>query len=143
MTYAEKLKDPRWQKRRLRILERDDFTCQFCFDSESTLHVHHLWYENGDPWDTSDDSLITLCEECHEMETRSRKEADESLLEACRRLGVSTWHIGELARAIRSLDHPNDWEWSAVCLGISTPELREINKDYLAAKFQKCKKSNG
>lgn len=28
-TYAEKLKDPRWQKRRLEIFERDDWTCQF------------------------------------------------------------------------------------------------------------------
>lgn len=27
MTYAEKLKDPRWQKKRLRILERDAFAC--------------------------------------------------------------------------------------------------------------------
>ncbi len=26
--YASKLKDPRWQKKRLEILQRDDFACQ-------------------------------------------------------------------------------------------------------------------
>ncbi len=27
MTYAEQLKDPRWQKRRLEILQRDEWRC--------------------------------------------------------------------------------------------------------------------
>jgi len=28
LTYSEKLKDPRWQKKRLEILSRDNFTCE-------------------------------------------------------------------------------------------------------------------
>lgn len=32
MTYSQKLRDPRWQKKRLEILERDSFTCQHCHD---------------------------------------------------------------------------------------------------------------
>lgn len=69
-TYAEKLKDPKWQKRRLDILSRDGFTCQTCRDTETTLHVHHLQYFKGDPWDVEDIYLITLCENCHEEEER-------------------------------------------------------------------------
>lgn len=66
MTYAEKLKDPRWQKKRLRILERDGFKCLYCSDTDKTLHVHHGYYESGkDPWDYEDDTLHTLCEDCH------------------------------------------------------------------------------
>lgn len=30
--YKEKLKDPRWQKKRLQIFERDDWCCQKCGD---------------------------------------------------------------------------------------------------------------
>ena len=67
--YIKKLKDPRWQKKRLNILNRDEFTCQKCFDNESTLNVHHKYYLNGnDPWDYPDEALITLCEECHKEE---------------------------------------------------------------------------
>ena len=67
-TYSEKLKDPRWQKKRLLILERDGWSCQSCGDKESTLNVHHLWYEGNDPWDAPEESLLTLCEPCHVFE---------------------------------------------------------------------------
>ena len=69
MNYSEQLKDPRWQKKRLEILQRDDFTCQVCGDKESTLHVHHKCYTKGKkPWEYEAYSLITLCEECHKDE---------------------------------------------------------------------------
>ena len=35
MGYSEKLKDPRWQKKRLEILERDNFRCQYCGDKNA------------------------------------------------------------------------------------------------------------
>lgn len=65
--YAEKLKDPRWQKKRLEILNRDEFTCQLCLDSDSSLHVHHCRYQWGkSPWEYPDSWLMTVCESCHE-----------------------------------------------------------------------------
>lgn len=68
MTYAEKLKDPRWQKKRLLVLERDGFECVLCGDATSTLHVHHLKY-TANPWESGENDLWTLCENCHrEME---------------------------------------------------------------------------
>lgn len=67
MTYAEKLKDPRWQRKRLEILNRDNFTCLDCEASDKTLHVHHCLYQKGnEPWDAPDSELRTLCEDCHE-----------------------------------------------------------------------------
>lgn len=66
MTYSEKLKDPRWQRKRLEILNRDGFTCCHCGDTESTLNIHHHYYEKKKmPWDYPDGALITLCEHCH------------------------------------------------------------------------------
>jgi hypothetical protein len=67
-TYYEKLKDPRWQKKRLQIMDRDKFSCRYCGNSERTLNVHHLLYEKGaNPWDYESNLLVTLCEKCHEM----------------------------------------------------------------------------
>ena len=69
MTYAQKLKDPRWQKKRLEILERDRFTCIYCGDTKTTLHVHHTLYRKGaDPWEYQHEFLMTLCEDCHNIE---------------------------------------------------------------------------
>ena len=66
--YSEKLKDPRWQKKRLGILDRDDWACQHCGSKDRTLHVHHIKYESHDPWETDDKWLLTLCAECHEYD---------------------------------------------------------------------------
>lgn len=68
-TYSEKLKDPRWQRKRLEILQRDNFECQWCGDKEATLHVHHFYYKkSGNPWDVEDHALVALCESCHSFE---------------------------------------------------------------------------
>lgn len=66
MAYADLLKDPRWQKKRLEILQLDAFRCRVCESTTKTLHVHHLYYIKGnDPWDYPDNALITMCEGCH------------------------------------------------------------------------------
>lgn len=68
-TYSEKLKDPRWQKLRLQVLQRDDFTCQYCGEKTKTLHVHHLCYpKSRNPWDVDDDALLTVCCDCHSID---------------------------------------------------------------------------
>lgn len=75
-TYAEKLKDPRWQRKRLEILQRDDFTCRACGSRDNTLHVHHIRYFRGrNPWDYKEFYLVTLCEGCHEAEEAEIKAA--------------------------------------------------------------------
>lgn len=65
-SYSEKLKDPRWQKKRLEILNRDNFTCLLCSDTETELHINHLQY-SGEPWDAPNDCLETLCKDCHKL----------------------------------------------------------------------------
>ena len=65
--YWQKLKDPRWQRKRLEVMERSDFACEICGDKESTLNVHHKEYFKGrEPWDYLPEQLAVLCEECHE-----------------------------------------------------------------------------
>ena len=75
MDYKEKFKDPRWQKKRLEILERDEWCCRICFDDKSTLNVHHRYYiKNRAPWEYKLCELVTLCEKCHKKETLLKKE---------------------------------------------------------------------
>lgn len=80
--YAAKLRDPRWQRRRLEVLNRDDWTCRKCFGSEDTLHVHHRRYITGrEPWDYPDELLVTLCEMCHATEKEEMEDGIQSLIE--------------------------------------------------------------
>lgn len=75
MTYAEKLKDPRWQKKRLEVLGRDNFTCLMCGDTETELHIHHEYYPNSmNPWDIDIDDLTTYCKHCHSLVEHTKNE---------------------------------------------------------------------
>lgn len=79
-SYIEKLRDPRWQRKRLEIMQRANFACEACESTEKTLNVHHKLYRKGaDPWDYADHELACLCEDCHATETDVRKELDEAL----------------------------------------------------------------
>lgn len=69
MVYKEKLKSPHWQRKRLEILTRDNFTCQICKSTEDNLQIHHRHYLTGrDPWDYPGELLVTLCYKCHKKE---------------------------------------------------------------------------
>lgn len=67
MSYSAKLRDPRWQRKRLQIFERDNFTCCSCHKSDKTLTIHHAVYRKVDPWDYPDYLYQTLCEDCHRI----------------------------------------------------------------------------
>jgi hypothetical protein len=101
MRYSDKLKDPRWQKKRLEILQRDQWMCQKCGDSDSTLHVHHRNYvKDLEPWDYPNDSLITLCEDCHEDEMQSINSGIESLVCAAK-MNFFSGEIVQIAIGLR------------------------------------------
>ncbi len=81
-TYWEKLRDPRWQKKRLQVMERDGFECQECGDKTSTLNVHHKFYRSkADPWDYESEWLVTLCESCHRTVEAGRARLFETIVQ--------------------------------------------------------------
>lgn len=77
--YWKKLQDPRWQRKRLEILNRDNFTCRDCNAVDKQLQIHHCFYEKGDPWDTPDYFLLTLCEDCHPIRQSYEDDARRAL----------------------------------------------------------------
>lgn len=114
ITYAEKLKDPRWQKRRLTILDRDEWHCQMCFDSETMLVVHHRYYTPGaQPWEYPDEALITLCDNCH----RSEHECEgvfKNLKQALSKAGAFTKEAHNLSVVFDGAGLLNEYEWSVL-----------------------------
>jgi len=110
-SYSEKLKDPRWQKKRLEILSRDKWHCMWCGDNLEMLIVHHLWYERGkEPWECPDEALITVCETCHRTEFEERSTIEQELLELLRRTGWSASDVADLDFVIRCSKIPKPWD---------------------------------
>lgn len=72
--YAATLTDPKWQRKRLEIFERDGWKCLQCHATHKTLHVHHHSYKpDTKPWDYPDSNFATLCCDCHEKKSPGRK----------------------------------------------------------------------
>jgi hypothetical protein len=104
-TYSEKLKDPRWQKKRLEILQRDNWTCISCGGAKNTLHVHHKYYTYGnEPWEYSNDVLVTLCEHCHVAE-ESFKEVLYDMPRDLLRAGFDNAQLFQLTAFLQQLRH--------------------------------------
>jgi hypothetical protein len=112
MTYAEKLRDPRWQKKRLEILQRDDWKCQLCGDKSNTLVIHHFFYENNlEPWEYPNKSLITYCENCHESEHAGTIKSLEYLNQSLKKLNFKSYDIGMLENFIKNYMVPPNSFW--------------------------------
>jgi hypothetical protein len=110
-SYSELLRDPRWQKKRLEVLSRDNFTCQHCDETTKTLHVHHCYYERGrKPWEYDAPSLVTLCCDCHEYETATYgmltpDQFAHPLLRQLLDLGLTVGELEELAFNLNTWGH--------------------------------------
>ena len=126
--YSELLRSPLWQKKRLKILERDGFTCQHCGSRERELQVHHRVYHKGaKPWEYDDSELITLCNQCHEVETEVKNQHYQEFMYICdlsRKIGLSELFIEQLfAVVISSLE--------SICAN----SYRELHRNILFEAF--------
>lgn len=84
--YKELLKDGRWQRKRLEIMQRDGFICREC-GTTSDLNVHHTRYIKGrKPWEYDDDDLVTLCGSCHKRTHDNIKDKERAIEEYIERM---------------------------------------------------------
>ena len=64
--FADQYDDPRWQKKRLEILKRENYICQHCKKQKNELRAHHTYYNyNKKIWEYENESLLCLCQRCH------------------------------------------------------------------------------
>ena len=86
-SYSDLLQNALWQKKRLEIMQRDNFSCVKCgrgINDGTMLNVHHkIYYPNRKPWEYEDNCLETLCVDCHKNEHAIplKKEKDFSCAE--------------------------------------------------------------
>lgn len=120
--------DPRWQKVRLEIMERDSFQCQSCGSKEKPLHVHHRAYDKGKRiWQAKSEDLVTLCEECHEsveqMVRDVRSIGDKiAFLEESGICGFSI--IERVVDIVNTAAKKNVWAYdSLACIDTTTTDL--------------------
>jgi hypothetical protein len=103
-TYLEKFLDPRWQQMRLRVFERDKWTCRCCKKTNNTLNAHHPVYrpDAEGPWDYDLDELVTLCAECHTNEHIGLEASKANVLLKLVKMGF--WNSYELDALCDVLD---------------------------------------
>ena len=91
-TYAERLLDPRWQQLRLRVFERDNWTCRNCGNKNRTLNAHHVHYHPlaEGPWDYDPETIITLCADCHSDEHSGLEASKANVILALAKKGYVT-----------------------------------------------------
>lgn len=78
--YMKLYKHPKWQMKRLEVLNYYGTECSSCGDTEKTLHVHHRRYERGKkPWEYEIDNFNVLCETCHEFYHRDKRELQRQI----------------------------------------------------------------
>jgi hypothetical protein len=126
--YLAKLKDPRWQKKRLEVFERDEWTCQSCFNRKSTLVIHHkLYLTHKNPWDYPDELLITLCEDCHQSETLNIPTVESNIMYQLKSKFLS-WGLHELYDGFYKLEllHNQDIVAGAYGLALANADIQKL-----------------
>jgi cytochrome c553 len=151
--YMAKLRDPRWQKVRLDVFNRDGWTCQDCRSKEKTLNVHHLYYTDGaEPWEYPLSAFLTLCHECHEAETIAMRASERGVTRAMKVFGLRANDIGLLMDAFEQTNAPppspslmlaiyhliSEKEYRDLCLALWSERDRENSRRNWEA-FQKFK----
>lgn len=120
-TYREALLDPRWQKMRLKVYERDGFQCRICGSLDKTLHAHHAYYAKSSegPWDYDESAIITLCSSCHKKEGEELACARESLFASLCQVGFQTASdLNQLSEALCSKWPLTEYEKRLLAHGI-------------------------
>lgn len=68
-SYSKYLKSKKWNKKRKKVFERDDYSCQHCHNTKN-LECHHITYKRVKKESLSD--LLTLCYKCHKEVHRKK-----------------------------------------------------------------------
>lgn len=80
-SYAEQLKDVRWQRKRLELQEARGWKCERCEASgNDQLHIHHRFYSRSlMAWEYPPWGYQALCAACHEAVQAKLESIHESV----------------------------------------------------------------
>ena len=116
-TYAQKLRDPRWEEFRQRAFGYHGNACVTCGGEDKERgdhhHIHHKrYFKDREPWEYDMDDVTVLCRECHEdihrCETKWR-----NMIRA-----MPSWLVLEfdsMAEAFLEMDPEEYVQWASYC----------------------------
>lgn len=134
-SYSEKLQDPRWQRKRLEIMDRDGYKCRECQSTEKTQTVRHAYYKKGcEPWEYPNESLQTVCMDCH----KKRDEAEHRLLRV-----VAESRMDEIIRFCDFCDSISEFDENNGPLGTVKNWAKEHKDQYEADLLVEFKLAHG
>lgn len=133
-TYWEKLQDPRWQKKRLEVLESFNWECYGCKTKGDKLNVHHFWYETGkDPWDYENECYVAVCDKCHEVSHEAMVRLSKTLS------SMNPWRLKLLATQVegwsRATEQPAEEIWVFLMLVMENEDVFHSALSQLITKF--------
>ncbi|RUR69052.1 hypothetical protein EJP67_18500 [Variovorax guangxiensis] len=101
MTFAEQIKHPNWQRKRLSVLEDANWECENCGATDVTLNVHHKQYVKGRMyWEYERHELECLCEDCH----KAHHDAQDGLKQLLAEVDINASFA-----LIAGFHHHSDW----------------------------------
>jgi len=88
-----------WQKLRKKILQRDEYACQYCgFISKKYQIVHHI---DGNPQNNSDDNLVVICQMCNLVEHAGQGCVVQGIIDLYEKSKFSQNEIIKITREMR------------------------------------------
>ena len=85
--YTDYMQSKAWDKKRIKRLKKDNFTCQQCGATNKPLDVHHLTYKRFKHERMSD--LKSLCRDCHEKAHGKRPYWDYKICRTCGKMLIT------------------------------------------------------
>lgn len=96
----EKITKEDWKKLRLKILKRDDYTCQYCgFRAEKWQIVHHI---DGNPNNNEDNNLETICPMCNLIHHSGQGCVVQGIVDLYRESNYSQNEMVQITRKMRA-----------------------------------------
>ena len=96
-----------WGSLRQKILERDDFTCQYCgFKAEKWQIVHHI---DGNPNNNNEQNLMVVCQMCNLVEHAGMGCIIQGIVDLYKKSKYGQNEIVAKTRELRSKGK-SDWE---------------------------------
>lgn len=110
--YRAQYRDPRWQKLRLKVFERDGFVCKECGRDDQQLHAHHKRYIRGwKVWEYPVWMLVTLCDDCHAGAHDGQGLWFEVVADQLLQLAPDGDCLGHLSYALSLAESVDDGDW--------------------------------
>ena len=125
------MKSAEWKRIRKEILERDDFTCQYCGVKRTThMQINHI---DGNPKDHSKENLEVICSSCHKITHSGLWATVFGVLDVYEKSDYDQNEIIKITGKMRDEGKPD--EEIIKFLGLKDMVPWDEDLDYLSSKF--------